>query len=241
MTGNATPQSSGETSQHGRRLLVHIVDDRAKNEPNREWVSIPRSSNPQDGWKKITYKQAANAINRLAHKITEMRAGMDALPGAVPTLAYIGPNDARYLVVCLGAVKAGCQALFISPRNSQEGQLNLFEKTDCRVLAFDAAYKSTVLPWLQEREMFAIMVPLIDEWFPDEYEPFPYTKTFEAEWDPLVVLHTSGSTGLPKPIVVRQGMVAIADKFHDLPEWQGTQNWIRGAAERATRFFVPSE
>ena len=37
--------------------------------------------------------------------------------------------------------------------------------------------------------------------------PFPYDRSIDqARWDPLVVLHTSGSTGIPKPIVARQGM-----------------------------------
>lgn len=46
----------------------------------------------------------------------------------------------------------------------------------------------------------------LSAWFPKEkVAPFPFDRTFEqAEWDPLCVLHTSGSTGLPKPIPVIQ-------------------------------------
>ena len=141
--------SQRQTPDYGRRLLVNIVDERAQAEPDREWVSIPRSSDPKDGWTKVTYKQAANAVNRVGHKLASS-TGVPA-KGDFPTIAYIGPSDVRYIVFALGAVKAGYKALFISPRNSQEGQLNLFELTNCHTIWFEATYKDMVQSWLQER------------------------------------------------------------------------------------------
>lgn len=234
-------RTTKQTSKYGKRLLVHIVDERAENEPDREWVSIPESSDPKDGWKKVTYKQAANAINRVAHKLVNS-TGQPA-KGEFPTVAYIGPNDVRYLVFALGAVKAGYKALFISPRNSQEGQLNLFEQTNCNIIWFEATYKDMVQSWVQERDMHTLMTFPVAAWFPEEHiEPYPYKKSFEeAEWDPLFILHTSGSTGLPKPIVAKQGMLAIGDKYHNLGEWKGRRLWIDEMSRRSTRILHPSE
>lgn len=88
--------------------------------------------------------------------------------------------------------------------------------------------------------MHAIEVSPIDAWFPENEVPhFPYNKTFEeGEWDPFSVLHTSGSTGLPKPIIVRQGMVATADALQNLPSWKGERIATVEWAE-AKRIFVP--
>ena len=51
--------------------MVDIIDNTARNDPTRPWFLVPRSSSPQGGWKPITYADGANAINRLAHIITE--------------------------------------------------------------------------------------------------------------------------------------------------------------------------
>ncbi|KAK4212615.1 hypothetical protein QBC37DRAFT_424658 [Rhypophila decipiens] len=231
----------GEKANYGRRLMVDILDARAATTPDREWLSVPCSSNPKDGWKAITYAQAANAVNLTAHKI--IKIGGEPEPNTFPTVAYLGPNDARYQAFALAAVKAGYQALFISPRNSQEGQLNLFELTHCHFIVFDTSFSSLVSPWLQERDMRAIVALPFDDWFyADKVEPFPYNKTFEqAEWDPLLLLHTSGTTGLPKPIVAKQGMMAIGDKFHDksIGEWNGYKYMIAEMPRKSKRMFLP--
>lgn len=234
----------GASPNYGHRLIVDIIDARAATTPDKEWLSVPRTSNPKDGWRTITYNQAANAVNLAAHKITNFSGPPDP-PSSFPTVAYIGSNDARYFAFALGAVKAGYQALFISPRNSQEGQLNLFGLTNCHFICFDTTFSSIVSPWLQERDMRAIVAAPFENWFPTEkVKPFPYNKTFEqAEWDPLLLLHTSGTTGLPKPVVARQGMVAINDKFHDkeLMEWKGYRCSTSEMARRSKRLFLPSE
>ena len=51
---------------------------------------------------------------------------------------------------------------------------------------------------------------------------YPYTKSFEdGAFDPFVVIHTSGSTGLPKPITVRLGSLATIDAQHLMPPFEG--------------------
>lgn len=257
--------SNWNDTPFGRRLLPSLVDQIAAQDPERECLQAPRSSEPSDGWKVITWKSMANAVNRAAHRLVDLCGKPE--PDTCPTIAYIGPNDVRYVVTMLACVKAGYkvsgisrvlqgrhiassewradmsskQALFISPRNSKDGQLNLFDKTDCNIIAYAESHSNLVQPWLQERKMQAIEVSPVEAWFPETEVPhFPYTKTFEqGEWDTLVVLHTSGSTGMPKPIEVKQGMMAIGDAFQTYPEHNGSRVAIVEWARSTKRTFSP--
>ncbi|PWY69123.1 acetyl-CoA synthetase-like protein [Aspergillus heteromorphus CBS 117.55] len=219
----ATTLHGGEC---GKRLIPHIIDATARVTPDVECLSIPRTNgNPRDGWKPVSWAQVANAVNYVAHLLVK-QAGHPEL-GTFLTVAYIGLEDPRYPIFVVGAIKAGYQALLISSRNSVEAQLNLFDKTDCNLLYHDVQYASTVQPWVDGRSgMEGVTAAPWEEWVAN-VAPFSYTKTFaEAEWDPYVVLHTTGSTGLPKPVVIPQGMLALNDLHRTIPPRDGNRTWF---------------
>ncbi|KAL4864056.1 hypothetical protein BDV12DRAFT_205954 [Aspergillus spectabilis] len=194
----------------GKRLIPHVIDATASETPDVECLSVPRThGNPRDGWKPVSWAQVANAVNYVAQMLIQ-QAGTPT-PGIFPTIAY-----------------AGYKALFISPRNSVEAQVNLFDKTDCNLLYHEKQLASMVKPWVDGRPgMKSVAIPPWDKWVATEVAPFPYTKTFaEAEWDPFVVLHTSGSTGLPKPVIIPQGKLALNDLHRYVPEYDGNLPWL---------------
>ncbi|KAI0532943.1 hypothetical protein GGR58DRAFT_517325 [Xylaria digitata] len=217
---------STASAEYGRRLLPHIIDDVASKDPQREILLTARSSDPKDGWAPITFGDYANAINRCAQEIVDRYGG--ALAGTFPTIAYIEPQDTRYFIVVIATIKAGYQALLISPRNTQQAQINLFEKTDCHILWFAEPFSSAVQSWLQEREMQTLHISPLQQWFPTEQVPQPFC-----------VLHTSGSTGFPKPVVTRTGMMAISDTHKKLGKRDGSNYWVNECDNRVKRTFLP--
>ena len=94
-------------AQYGRRLIPHVIDQVARDEPHREAFQMPRSEDPIDGWQAVSFKDYADAVNLRAHQIQES-CGKPHV-GTCPTLAYIGPQDARYVVFLVAAIKAGYQ------------------------------------------------------------------------------------------------------------------------------------
>ncbi|KAL7917709.1 hypothetical protein ACQKWADRAFT_325439 [Trichoderma austrokoningii] len=203
--------------QYGKRLLVNIVDDYAAHEPERVFVSQPYSSNLEDGYRDITFKETARAVNHLARELLNQTQDATSDKDSFPTVAYIGPSDIRYTTVMLACIKAHCQALFISPRNSIEAQLSLFKKTKCSQILYESSMQSTVEPLLQFYPMPSKAVPPLEVWLQSTAAHVPYNVSFEeARFHPLAVLHTSGSTGIPKPITVRQGSAAIVDDLRDV-------------------------
>ncbi|KPM43755.1 hypothetical protein AK830_g2733 [Neonectria ditissima] len=230
---NQTPKS-----QYGRRLIVRIVDSVAANDPSRPFIFIPTtSSNPSDGWKPVTYRELSGAVNSVAWQITQ-RYG-PGFQGEIRHVAYIGANDVRYAIMVLGCIKAGYQAFLLSPRNSSEAQKSLLDKTGCRIFWHTEAFSTLVKSWIGPRQIKTDTVPSVDTMLAETSPPFPYNRTFEeARWDPAFTLHTSGSTGIPKPIVVKQGNFIIADALRDLPELHGGRYQSRAWADRAERMLL---
>jgi hypothetical protein len=112
--------------------------------------------------------------------------------------------------------------LLLSPRNSLDGQLSLMKRTDCKAILAPKGYRlqqglidKSGLPLIQVAEI----VELLAE---GEVREYKFSKGYdEAQDDPLVVVHTSGSTGLPKPIVLSHGWVAAFDRQQYLGPWNG--------------------
>ena len=122
-------------------------------------------------------------------------------------------GDLRYQILGIALVKVGFKALLISPRNSLEGDLNVIDKSDCHIWFLPSQGLGNIDKILKIRQMQTVEVPELD-YFIDEttVSHYPYEKTYEeARRDPFIILHTSGSTGLPKPIVLVNSLMSIMD------------------------------
>ncbi|KAK8119240.1 uncharacterized protein PG998_003866 [Apiospora kogelbergensis] len=113
--------------------------------------------------------------------------------------------------------------VFTSPRNNLDGHLSILEETDCNVMLLASGVQAQVEPILAKRPMRTITVPDLGTFLDGSpVEPYPYTKTFEeARHDPCVVLHTTGSTGAPKPVVWKNGMLSTYEAWRTVPAVDG--------------------
>jgi hypothetical protein len=87
-----------------KQLFNHLIDGLAHTRPEASWARIPKNeSSYEDGYRKVSYKMMANAINGLAWWIKDELGESKGFE----TLAYFGSWDPRYILLLLGAVKAG--------------------------------------------------------------------------------------------------------------------------------------
>lgn len=91
---------------YGQRLLTSIIDDLARSNPQKTFMSIPAGASVIDGQRDVSYADIAQAINRCAWWIVDtLGKGVD-----FPTIAtYLYPTDFRHVILIFGSIKAGYQ------------------------------------------------------------------------------------------------------------------------------------
>lgn len=89
---------------YGRRLLPAVIDDAAVNNPDHVVYTIPLT----DGFREISHKTFANAINRAAWWL-ENSLGRSV---SFEAIGYMGVNDLRYQILFSSAIKSGYTVCF---------------------------------------------------------------------------------------------------------------------------------
>ncbi|KKK24685.1 transferase family protein [Aspergillus rambellii] len=202
---------------YGKRLIPQIMDSLAAAEPGRIVFSMTTLSGDSPEFRPISARAFTQAVDKTAWWL-QNQVGK---PNSIQPLGYIGPHDLRHVLLTYACVKAGYAALFLSPKNNTEGALAVLEATACNIWvnAGEVSPAPLVKEILQKRAMNVLQLPLLDELLDAaSTEPFPYTKTFdEAINDPFCFLHTSGTTGVPKPIPWSHGLIGTMDAVRLLP------------------------
>lgn len=87
----------------GQRLLPQLIDQIAKDDPDRPLVSISREADVADGYIDVSFKTLAIAIDRFAWWIDQNVGRSQELD----PIFFIGPTDIRYLIILFAAAKTG--------------------------------------------------------------------------------------------------------------------------------------
>ncbi|KAJ4385395.1 hypothetical protein N0V93_009823 [Gnomoniopsis smithogilvyi] len=200
---------------YGRRLVPQVLDELAVTDPQRVYAAIPRTADVKDGYQDITVADLARCVN-FTSKWIEEKFGTSS---NFETITYIGLSDLRSIVTLLAAIKTGYKLLIPSPRNPASVNYHLMTQTGSGKVLYAAELEPLIQP-LKTLLPTAISdaVPSLQVMLESKPEPYHYRKTFEeARYNPIAVLHSSGSTGLPKPITITNGSIAAHDGDLILP------------------------
>ncbi|KAE9385222.1 acetyl-CoA synthetase-like protein [Gymnopus androsaceus JB14] len=152
---------------------------------------------------------------RAAHRIGNAIRG-DSQPGDI--IAIVANLDAIvYSALIVGIMKAGLVPFPISPRNSPSALLHLIRKTSAhRIIMTQTTLQGVIDGLKAELETFNPTYVLSIEEAPTLHDAYPHLgkETTEDPFAPIsatfspkdsdkgIYLHSSGSTGLPKPILL---------------------------------------
>ncbi|PLB54101.1 acetyl-CoA synthetase-like protein [Aspergillus steynii IBT 23096] len=200
------------------RLLSQVVDELAVSDPEFVYCIHPVSSlTVNDGWRKITFKDLATAVDRVAWWLDRQLGSK----GGQQVLAYIGSNDLRYAAFVLACMKHG----------HANASQHLLSSTGCSILV-DGSEKRQLKEVLDEIEANSDdksferwQMPALWEVFsPMPAEPYKFPHHYsDIEDTPAIIVHSSGTTGLPKPISLSHGFLAASDQIQSLPVPPGRQ------------------
>ncbi|KIA75916.1 NRPS-like enzyme [Aspergillus ustus] len=96
---------------------------------------------------------------------------------------------------------------------------HLIKETGSPAILFDPSFSSTVTELTNVHEIITLEVPGLVDFLSNtsRTKDYPYPDTFEnASNKPLVVFHTSGSTGMPKPVTFVHSALAASDNLRTL-------------------------
>lgn len=101
----------------------------------------------------------------------------------------------------------------MSVRNSFEGHFKLLDTTKCKVILIAndfPAIKPVATLLAEQRDLQAFPFYPLEHWIgQDKASNYPFVATLDEDGDrAFAILHTSGSTALPEPIVYTFGAVA---------------------------------
>ncbi|ESZ98652.1 hypothetical protein SBOR_0890 [Sclerotinia borealis F-4128] len=197
VSGCAEAYPSDAALNRANRLLPQILEEEARNDPQRVVAMVAKMSDLSMGFDQLTAGQFLHAVDFTAHWIDSHIVSSSS----AETFAFIGVQDFRYPIMEIAAMKTGNPLLLPSPRNALANTISLLTATKCSKLFYASQYSelaALIVGVLPSLETFA--VPSMQDMIIKDTESYPYTKSWDTHKDEVVlIIHTSGSTGAPKP------------------------------------------
>ncbi|GJE96032.1 acetyl-CoA synthetase-like protein [Phanerochaete sordida] len=194
--------------------LLEFADYQATHHGELPWLIYPAQPS-SNNLAAVSFAEMVSASHRIAHAIRPRREGTD---GRV--MAVILHTDAIvYVAVLLGVLRAGFVPYPISPRNSPQGVEHMLKTTACLDIL---AHASTAVLVRQACEELALNskhvrvhdLPPMSEMLPtlfgkadqpSTFSPYPASERPADPESPWLIVHSSGSTGLPKSVPHNHG------------------------------------
>ncbi|KAH9946535.1 hypothetical protein B0H21DRAFT_822721 [Amylocystis lapponica] len=191
-------------------VLPGFLDFHAQHSPANPAFIYPDPDTALTSCAATSYQEFADATHRVAHVLRPSRAGPERAVVAI----FVHTDVLLFHAVLVGLVRAGLVPFGMSPRNSAPAVVSMLERTDCHRIISQPAFASltdavrAVLPpdYLLEVDNLPALADVFPAFLspsaapPPPVTPYPPSAKPPARSDVVLYLHSSGSTGFPKPI-----------------------------------------
>ncbi|KAH6663644.1 hypothetical protein B0J14DRAFT_682919 [Halenospora varia] len=182
------------------KVLDDIIGHRAADTVQVPILGYPRFENSVDDYERFNGKQLDQFIDAAVKNY--ISAGLK--PNAREVVGLLAPSNVDFIISFFALSRLGYTVLCLSLRIAPVAVINLLQKTGCSTIVHGSSPKieGTVQSVNQDFPIAAINIPTRINY--DGVSSGPrFTRHFDREEEnskPAIIIHSSGSTGLPKPI-----------------------------------------
>ncbi|TRX94796.1 hypothetical protein FHL15_004257 [Xylaria flabelliformis] len=190
--------------QFGKPWMIDdLIRVRANDEVQVPILGYPKYKDRATDYELFTGKELDRMVDETCHIL--MKAGLEI--NSRKTVGLFAPSDLSYVVSLFALSRLGCKVLTVSIRLSEPACLNLMQRTECDTLIVGSTVRITAtIDGLKKArsDLHFIPMPTRAEFDKPDSPPDPVVRPIpdrEAEHAQLALFgHSSGSTGLPKPL-----------------------------------------
>ncbi|KAK8041417.1 hypothetical protein PG994_014424 [Apiospora phragmitis] len=191
--------------EYGRLWTIDdIIRVRAQDEVQSPILGYPKYDNSPTDYEYSAGRDLDRMVDETCHLL--VRAGLKM--NSFKTVALFAQSDLSFIVTFFAIFRLGCKALIMSIRLGEPACLNLLATADCDTIMYgNTARITATIADLKKADSSLHFMPIParkDFDRPDHPLPEPFDRPIpdkEAEHVQIsLIAHSSGSTGLPKPL-----------------------------------------
>ena len=180
------------------------VDELIRLRASQEGKDAPIIAYPEQGtsYNDYTPYQLDRFVERAASFYATAIAQRRTSDDPVQVIGLLGPSDFSYLVAFLAISRLGHSVLLLSTRITDEAHESLLSTTKATVLIYNEAFETTASALMSQKPGLQIMQICDTTALPTtskNLKPASLDASRESQ-NISFIIHSSGSTGLPKPI-----------------------------------------
>ncbi|PYH92915.1 acetyl-CoA synthetase-like protein [Aspergillus ellipticus CBS 707.79] len=210
--------SSAERQPGCLHSVLELIDFNAVHNTEHPFCIQARPSGPHDV---ITHGQFKTAVDGCAQWMEESVLAGDRGKGTaftdVAPVALLMDSDVGLLIHQFALLKIGVPALILSARLSSAAILHLIETTSATALLASERLSKPIQPTLTTQGVSLHTAQPYSHFLPPQHECTtqqngPYPTSLDSN---ILLLHSSGTTGLPKPIPMTHRQLVFAVSSHN--------------------------
>ncbi|KAI9030909.1 hypothetical protein CLU79DRAFT_361249 [Phycomyces nitens] len=183
-----------------RESFAELWSKQSQIHANKVFLRYYASYNQIEVYKELTYKQVDHISETLAWEWSDHLYGINSV-------GFICDHSVFYLIAQLAIMKLGILFVALSPRNSADATTSLLKATDARCIITSHKYSRVAYKATTQLSNCKVLVhQTVDIENISKQEP-EKSKRLSERFKPIsdreaivMVLHSSGTTGFPKPI-----------------------------------------